>query len=150
MPVTKEPSMYVRLLDNHPTMIKLMKLYDLAVDLGITISFSNYSAVIADSSQTFPNMNIEDIDDGTPISEWPPSTEFKVLHINPKWQALQEKKEEERKLQEKEKLEQQQARDAKNKSERAKKEAEVKRLRAIQVEKEERELLANLKKKYEA
>lgn len=134
---------YLRLKDNHPTMVKLMKLYDLADELGIHLSFMGHTSIVSDNDRdkNLPDMLIEDIEDGNHIKEWPPSTEFKVVYKNPAY--IQKQKEEQaeylkKKLQE----------------DLAKKQVEETRIRleqariAAQKEADERFLLAQLKEKY--
>ena len=72
-----------KLKDNHPTMIKLNKLFELADELGISISFYGHRAVVndIDRSNNDPILYLEDIEDtNNNMAEFPPATEFKVVY----------------------------------------------------------------------
>ena len=72
-----------KLKDNHPTMIKLNKLFELADELGISISFYGHRAVVndIDRSDDDPILYLEDIEDtNNNMAEFPPATEFKVVY----------------------------------------------------------------------
>lgn len=148
----KSISRYLKLKDNHPTMIKLMKLWALADELGITISFG--SCVVLedrDRDPALPHLLIEDVEDsGNPPKEFPFATEFKVTYDNPAHLAQQKKElEDKRSAEEAER---------KAKEETAKLRAEAKKLEdqekqkqlAKEKEKRERILLTELKSKYES
>lgn len=135
---------WLRLKDNHPTMIKLMKLYDLAEELGIHLSFTGHACIVQDNQRDakLPMMRLEDIEgDSYDISEWPPATEFKVIYENPAYLTEQAAARAEDDRVEAEK--------AKARSEAAKKAAETRaRQQAEAKEAHERAQLADLKKKY--
>ena len=72
-----------KLKDNHPTMIKLNKLFELADELGVSISFYGHRAVVndIDRSNNDPILYLEDIEDtNNNMAEFPPATEFKVVY----------------------------------------------------------------------
>jgi hypothetical protein len=137
-------SQWLRLKDNHPTMIKLMKLYDLAEELGIHLSFTGHACVVEDDERDakLPMMRLEDIEgDSYDVSEWPPTTEFKVIFENPAYLAEEAAKTAERNRIDAEKT--------KVRSEAAKKAAETRtRQEAEAKEARERVQLADLRKKY--
>lgn len=85
---------YLKLKDNHPTMVKL---YDLAEELGIHISFGSHRTAIQDNDRdsSLPTLFLEDIDNGEAIQEWPPTFEFKVIYDNPAHLAKQKEEQEE-------------------------------------------------------
>ena len=97
---------YLRLKDNHPTMIKLMKLYDCAEELGIRLSFHGIACTVEDRDRDpkLPFITIEDSDNREALQEWPPATEFTCRYENPafilerdlKWKEEQAKREEEK------------------------------------------------------
>jgi multidrug efflux pump subunit AcrA (membrane-fusion protein) len=139
----KKVTEYLKLKDNHPTMIKLLKLYDLAEELGISVSFGNYRTIVNDRDRDdkLPPLFIEEVDGGEPVQEWPPVFEFKVIYDNPEYLAKKKAEQEEY--------------DRKRKEESAKKEAEQKAkeqaeaaARARAQEQRERAELARLKAKY--
>lgn len=134
---------YLRLKDNHPTMKKLLDLYHYAETIGIGITFDHNGAIVHDDEWDGPMLVMryieEDTNDG--VTEWPPSTDFKVTYENPVWVA-----EEERKMQEHLRQLEEAAR---QRSEAAKKAAET-RAENARREKEERDRkeLARLKELY--
>lgn len=133
----------LRLKDNHPVMVKLMKLYDFAEQLGLSISFSHNGAIVEDRDWHGPMLKMYDIEDGanSGVDEWPPATEFKVIYENPAWLA-----EEKRKA--KEYLEQQEAEERKR-SAAAKKAAITRAENERQIrEAHDRQELARLKALY--
>jgi hypothetical protein len=75
------------LKDDHPTMVKLNKLADLAEELGISISFYGQSTLINDRDREIglPELLIEDIESNEPVDVFPPNFEFKVIYDNPIW-----------------------------------------------------------------
>lgn len=134
----------LKLKDKSSTMIKVMKLYDLAEELGIAIEFFGHAVVVSDRDRDskLPYLYMEDIEEGHYIDQFPPSTEFKLVYDNPEYlkqrrlenvayQAERNKKEEAAKTL---KL----AEEAKEKEER----------RLANIEREKK-LLAELKAKYE-
>jgi hypothetical protein len=80
---------YLKLKDNHPTMVKLNKLYELAEELGISISFGPQRTFVEDRDRdnSLPPLILEDIDNGESIQEWPPTFEYKVYYDNPAHRA---------------------------------------------------------------
>jgi hypothetical protein len=144
---TKRAARYLVLKDNHPTMVKLNKLYALAEELGIRINFSSRGcgpATVDDNERdlNLPSLIIEDLDNGEYIHEWPPTFEFKVYYDNPKY--LEEKRQEEeewhRTRMEREKAE---------REERKKKAAAEAAEKQRSIELAERAELARLKSKYQ-
>jgi hypothetical protein len=86
-------SQYLRLKDNHPTMVKLMKLYDCAEELGIHLSFHGGACTVYDRDRDpkLPFITIEDVDNHEALQEWPPATEFLCRYENPAALAQREK-----------------------------------------------------------
>jgi len=76
---------YLRLKDNHSTMVKLMKLYDCAEELGIHLYFSGGACLVEDEQRdsNLPRIRLEDIESADAVYEWPPSCEFKAIYENP-------------------------------------------------------------------
>ncbi len=99
-------SQYLRLKDNHPTMVKLMKLYDCAEELGIHLSFHGIACTVYDRDRDpkLPFITIEDTDNHEALQEWPPATEFSCRYENPayivardaKWKLELAKREEDK------------------------------------------------------
>lgn len=139
----KKISQYLKLKDNHPTMIKLQKLYDLAEDLGISISFHNHRTIVEDRERdrNLPTMFLEEVDGSESVGEWPPIFEYKVIYDNPAYLAQQKAEQEERDKKRKEE-------EAKKEAERKAKEDAEKIRRAKAEEQRERTELARLKAKY--
>lgn len=107
MIINPPPARYIRLLEAHPTMIKLSKLIALAEELGLSFTFFNGRAIIEDNQRdkNLPDMFIEDIEnnmDGAgcdhPMENFPPTTEFKVVYDSPKFLAYQKAENETRAL----------------------------------------------------
>ena len=137
-------SQYLRLKDNHPTMIKLMKLYQLADELKIHLTFHGQTLIVEDEDRdpNLPYLRLEDLESGDSPGEWPPTCEFKVIYENPAYLEEQAK--------EREEARQKRAEQDRLRAEaQAKKQKEEDELRAKQLEESERFLLANLKKKDE-
>lgn len=134
---------YLKLRDNHPTMEKLYKLYELADDLGIHISFGNHRTVVQDNDRdsNLPPLFLEDLESGESVQEWPPSVEYKVIYDNPAHLAQQKAEQEAReKARDAERLQREEKQKAQELAEKeARKRAEEKRDRAE---------LARLKAKY--
>lgn len=143
MTAEKKISQYLKLKDNHPTMVKLAKLAEVAEDLGISISFGHYQAHVhdRDRDESLPPLVMEELDGGEAIGEWPPIFEYKVIYDNPAYLAQQkaEREEYDRKRKEEE---------DKRESERKAKEDAEKARRAKAEEQRERAELARLKAKY--
>lgn len=89
----KKIPQYMRLKDNHPVMVKLMKFYDYAEKLGLNISFSHNGAVVEDKDWKGPQLVMFDIEDdfNGGVTEWPPATEFKVIYESPAYAAEQKR-----------------------------------------------------------
>lgn len=145
--MTTEPKKISKRLvlnDNHPTAIKVMKLMDLADQLGLTISFSGQRVMIQDTDRD-PNLPIlycEDIEgEGHWFEEFPFTTEYRLVYNNPKY-IEQEKLEYETRR----KAEQEAVRIENERIAAKKKEEEA--LRALAIEHKERQQLADLKAKY--
>jgi hypothetical protein len=134
---------YLRLKDNHPTMVKLNKLYDLAKDLGITISFNGHVTVVHDNDRDdLPHLRLEDMDSNDSIKDWPPASEFMVIYENPAHIAERKQLFEQQMAEIKRLVKEADERDAIKKQEQ-----EVEHLR--KVEEQERAKLVELKAKYE-
>lgn len=89
-------SRFLRLKDNHPTMQKLEKLFALADELGISISFNAHGpATVYDSNRAtvdLPPFSLQDIDNPEyPMEHFPPTLEYRVIYENPEWLATQER-----------------------------------------------------------
>lgn len=69
-----------RLKDNHPLMERLSKLIDCANDLGISIDYSygNCRVFITDEL-TGIEYTLEDAEDNSPVTYFPPSIEYKIM-----------------------------------------------------------------------
>jgi len=134
---------YLKLKDNHPTMEKLSKLYELAEELGIHISFGSHRTVVQDNDRDskLPPLFLEDMENGEAIQEWPPVFEYKVIYDNPAYLAQQKAEQDEReKAREIERSQREEKRKAQELAEKeARKRAEEQRERAE---------LARLKAKY--
>ncbi len=81
---------YLRLKDNHPTIIKLNKLTDLAEKLGLCISFYNHRCLLEDRDRdkNLPSLYIEDIEGGfSNVNSFPNEMEYKVTYENPAYLA---------------------------------------------------------------
>lgn len=85
----KVPARYKRLGENHPTMIKLGKLFDLAEELGISISYnSNGPAHIYDKDfvDGCTPLSLSDIESPDyPMDSFPCTLEYKVTFQNPEY-----------------------------------------------------------------
>jgi hypothetical protein len=125
-------SRYLRLKDNHPIMQKLEKIFSLADELGISISFSAHGpATIHDKNRNLdlPSLNLQDLEDSNyPMEHFPPTLEYRVICENPEWLAQQEKIHAAEAAERKRKFLEEEAR----KIEREKREAERMRLEHIQ------------------
>jgi hypothetical protein len=143
MTTEKKVFRYLKLKDNHPTMIKLYKLYDLAEELGIHISFGSHRTVVQDNDRdsNLPSLFLEELDGGETIQEWPPTFEFKVIYDNPEYLAREKSEYEER-----DKI--RKAEEAKRETDRKAKEKAEAGARARENERKERAELARLKAKY--
>ena len=134
----------LKLKDNHPTMAKFNKLCEYADELGIGIEWSGQTVIVHDSNRdsNLPPIFLKDIEDGSWVSCFPPTTEFKLIYDNPEYLAQKEREQKEylENLAEKKRLAEEQARIAKE-------QAELRRLKEL--EESERFLLASLKLKYE-
>jgi hypothetical protein len=130
--------------DNHPTAIKVMKLMDLADELGLTISFSGQRVLIQDTDRDrgLPPLYCEDIEgEGHWFEEFPFTTEYRLVYTNPKYL---EQLEQERIEREKAELAKAAAEYDRLKAKKQEEEARQARL----VEARERQQLADLKAKY--
>lgn len=134
---------WLKLKDNHPTMVKLYKLYELAEELGIHISFGSHRTIVQDNDrdEKLPPLFLEDIDNGEAIQEWPPTFEFKVIYQNPEHVAKEKAEQEERDRVRK-------AEEAKREADRKAKEKAEADARKRAEEQRERAELARLKAKY--
>ena len=73
------------LKDTHPTMVKFNKLYALAEELGISISFYNHTAIVEDKDRekNLPPLHLEYVDGSDFDSSFPPVFEYKLVYDNP-------------------------------------------------------------------
>ena len=133
--------------DNHPTMVKLMKLNDLAQELGISIEFLSHKTIVTDSDRdpNLPHICLEDIEEGIShyINSFPLETEFRLVDDNPKY------------LEEEKKLHEEQMTKIKALADKARAEEEARKKEAEEAKKreivaKEMQLLAELKAKYES
>lgn len=147
MSIDKIPARYVRLKDNHSDLEKFYKLFDLAEELEITISFNSFGGPIVSVGDNEYQMVDSDNSD-TNIGTFPYECEVYFIKDNPKY--LQYQKDLEKKRQEEAAEKTRQATEAANKAYAARKEKE--RIAAeqekIRIEKKEREELKRLKEKY--
>ena len=140
----KQPiAQVLKLKDAHPTMIKLNKLYDLAEELGIRISFGTRETLVHDLERDnkLPPLLLQDLDNGESIQDWPPCFEYKAVYRNPAWLAKETAENEER-------TKARVADFAKQESERQAKEQAIADAQAREQELKERAELARLKNKY--
>lgn len=83
----KEPARYMRLKDGHPTMVKLNKLFQLADELGISISYSSSGAATIrdlDFVDGVAPLILSDIEHSEyPMEDFPCTLDFKVTYENP-------------------------------------------------------------------
>lgn len=75
----------IRLLDKHPTMQKLHKLFAYADDLGISLVFTGFRVIVQDDARSSeePTLYLEDIessDSSKQMDEFPPLTDYKVIY----------------------------------------------------------------------
>lgn len=145
------PSRYLHCKEDHPVMKKLDALIKLADELDICFEFDGWAETfITDGDEKYL---ILDIEKGSPITEFPPALEFHVLRDNPayfEWeQKLKEESErclaDERRQREEEEEEEEKEKQRK----RAEYNKEALTEMKIKRENEERQLLAELKAKYE-
>jgi hypothetical protein len=143
--MTKRPARRLVLKENHPTMIKLEKLWRLADELGLHIGFHGHRTSLEDNDRDpkLPMLFIEDIESDDGPQDFPPATEFRVVYDNPDYLSLVEKENADRRTREEEEKRQ------KEELKRQREEAEARRM-ADELEKKERVQLARLKAKYEA
>lgn len=135
----------LRLNDNHPTAVKLSKLFDLADKLGISLSFYNHTTIVEDRDRdrSLPPLHIKDIEDyDNGFGCFPPTTEYKIIYDNPEYLAEQQRQNEERKRKEEERL-------TAERLAAAAKEKSQKERQAKEKEAHDRKLLQELKEKYE-
>lgn len=130
--------------DKHPTSIKFEKLCTFAEELGISFYWDGHHVIIKDRDRDpdLPKIHLHDIEEHHWINSFPPKTEYKLIHDNPEYLKQQEIERQiyEAKLAEKEKLRKEA--EAKLKLEQEAKELAIK-------ESKEKQLLAELKAKYE-
>jgi hypothetical protein len=137
----KIPSHFLRLKENHPTMIKLMKLYAVADELGINISFHGVNAVLSDKDNEDVYFYVQDVDDGEAIQDFPPATEFKIIFENPEFLKFQEEEAKQ------DRFRREQKEKEKREKEAARRELEEKRI-AKEKEMKDRALLRVLRERY--
>jgi len=84
---------WIRLKIGHPTLAKLVKLFNHADELGIHLSFKNGYPTIKDYElpDTHPVFWLQYIDDDSSVLECPPLFDFKIIHKNPDFLAEQER-----------------------------------------------------------
>jgi len=83
---------YLRLKDNHPTMVKFNKLCELAEELGISIEWHGQDVIIEDAERDkdLPPIFLKDIEQDHWFDSFPPNTEFKMIYNNPEFLKRQE------------------------------------------------------------
>jgi hypothetical protein len=83
------------LKDNHPTMVKLDKLFGLAEELGLSFSFHHYGTSVHDSERdsNLPELIMLDADhqQDEGVMDFPPTLEFKLVYDNPAYLAEQKR-----------------------------------------------------------
>lgn len=74
-----------RLKNNHPTMIKLEKLFNFATELGIGIEFGPGYTIVRDFDQdtNHAHFHLKEIDSNDECSTCPPLFEYKVIYEDP-------------------------------------------------------------------
>lgn len=144
MSTEKKVARRLRLKDNHPIMIKVMKIYDLMKELEISIEFYCHKMVVTDTSRdsTLPFISIEDVyNPNDSITEFPPTTDFQLVYDNPAYVEHERiRNEDARKLREEA--------EAKRKQELKEKQEREKAAAAARKKKEDLETLARLKAQY--
>lgn len=89
--MSKAPAQYLKLLDTHPTMVKIKQLHDLAEELGITISFYGGKCLVQDRG--IPHLfELRDIEKSLSVTSFPYGTETEVVYLNPEHQVYLENK----------------------------------------------------------
>lgn len=141
---------YLRLKENHPTAKKFFKLCQEADKLGISLEVYADRMSLTDKDQPNVIFLVDDVEGekgDRSFSSFPPPTEWKILHEDLVYRAAQEEAAEK----ERQRLAAERAAKEKVEAER-RLAAETKRLAeaAIAKEKWERNLLVELKKKYES
>ena len=85
------PSRFLKLKDQHPSFLKLEKIFSLMDELNIGFTFNGNSINFVDTEQKrFDTFYIEDIEENHSVTSLPPSTEYKVLVDNPEYFEKQE------------------------------------------------------------
>ncbi len=73
--------MIKRLKENHPTSIKLEKLFSLAEELGISITCNRLGQyIVCDNEWPGVDLYIKDIDNNDSVTILPPDFEYKVVY----------------------------------------------------------------------
>lgn len=140
----KKIAEYLILKETHPTYVKLLKLFDLADELGISLHYSNQQVIVTDRDRDpkLPDIHLKDIEPHQWIEEFPPTMEYRLIYTNPAWLEAREAEHQARKA------EQAKQQEVQRQLER---QAERERKARLAQETKERELqlLAQLKEKYE-
>lgn len=131
------------LTESNPTMAKVMKLWEITEELGLTLTFHGQTTIVEDKDRdpNLPMLRLEDIETLDGPQEWPPSCEFKLVYDNPEYLAEQKRAVDAGLVERAAKFK---AAEDKRKAQ----EAEEQRLQAIETENRERKQLAKLKAKY--
>ena len=130
---------YLRLKENHPVQKKYEELCAFADKLGISVSLGRFCSRVTHGDRDY---ELRYIDDDEPVRELPPSTETKLVYVDPAWEAEQ--------LAERKAYQEAQAKKKAEEAEQKKRDVEARaRAEAERREREERALLAKLKAKYE-
>lgn len=137
-------SKYLRCRDEHPTVVKLQKLFDLADELGISFEIIEQSCVVYDSERdsNLPGLQLQDIETGDFGGVFPPPLEYKLIYDNPVYL-----KEQQDRLEEDRRLSKERAETLRLQFEQEKIANEKKK--QLVIEAKERALLSELKLKYE-
>lgn len=145
----QKPTKFLRLKDNHPTMVKLQELMTAAEKLGLWLEFGQGYCLLHDHDRPDAVLHVYDLDhEFDPIDTFPPTLDFKVLMDNPAYQewVKQESERQDRELAKAMRLAEKKKKKLREVAElRA---AEERAQAAIRLENAERAELARLKAKY--
>lgn len=77
----------MRLKDNHPTMQKLMRLYELADEIGLSLNFDDpnrpFAVIVHDDAYPGVRFELRYIEPHWHVTSWPPTSEFRVTYEAP-------------------------------------------------------------------
>jgi hypothetical protein len=139
----KEPVEYLRLKDGHPTAQKMQKLWTLADELGLYISFYGHRTTVTDTDFPDRQYDMHDLENrDEAVSDFPPACEYVLRFENPEHTEFQRRRAEEF---EKQRAAEKKAAEEREAERRRREEEEARR----RIEQQERKMLAELKAKYE-